>query len=346
MTDIPQTMTAILQTGDGYSGRSEGPAIADASNYLEQATLPVPTPGKGQALIRLRAASVNPSDLHFIKGEYGQPRIQGTPAGFEGCGDVVAVGAGAEALLNQRVAFVAGGTNFSGAWAEYALTDASMCIPLRPDISDEDGSAQIVNPLTAMAMIDLADKAGDAVVISAATSQLGKLMISLARDKGLKSIALVRRSEAVARLKELGADEVLVTTDDGFLAQFTAASKALKPIVFLDAVSDQLSEQIFVAMPTGARWVSYGKLVAELPKLTQMGQLIFMSKRVEGFWLTRWMMTTPRAEQAAVVADVQARFADGRWKTDVSERLPLASVVSGLAAALKKTDGKVVITPN
>lgn len=345
MSDLPEMMTAVLQTEDGYSGKSEGPAITNAAMYLETATVPVPTPGKGQVLIRLRAASVNPSDLHFIKGEYGQPRIKGTPAGFEGCGDVVAAGEGADWLLNQRVAFVAGGAGFSGAWADYALTDASMCIPLRPDISDEDGSAQIVNPLTAMAMIDIADKAGDAVVISAATSQLGKLMITLAHDKGLKSIALVRRTGAVPALKDLGADEVLVVTDDDFMAQFATASKALKPIVFLDAVSDQLSEQIFVAMPKKARWVSYGKMVSELPKLTQMGQLIFMSKQIEGFWLTRWMMTTPQQDQAAVVGEVQARFADGRWKTDVSERLPLADVVTGLADALQKTDGKVIITP-
>ncbi|WP_146343926.1 alcohol dehydrogenase catalytic domain-containing protein [Phaeobacter marinintestinus] len=345
MSDLPETMTAILQTGDGYSGRFDGPEITDAADYLKTAEIPVPTPGKGQVLIRLRAASVNPSDLHFIKGEYGQPRIKDTPAGFEGCGDVVATGPGAEWLQGNRVSFVAGGVGSSGAWADYAQTDASMCIPLRPDVSDEDGSAQIVNPLTAMAMIDIADKAGEAVVISAATSQLGKLMISLAHDKGLKSIALVRRADAVEPLKALGADEVLVTTDDDVVAQFAAASKALKPIAFLDAVSDQLSEQLFVAMPNRARWISYGKLVPELPKLTQMGQLIFMGKQIEGFWLTRWMMTTPREDQAAVIGEVQARFADGRWKTDVAARLTLDQVVSGLADALKKPDGKVIITP-
>ena len=345
MSTIPKTMTAILQTGDGYSGRNEGPAITDAADYLELAEIDVPTPGKGQVLIRLRMASVNPSDMHFIKGEYGQPRIKGTPAGFEGCGDVVAAGEGAEALIGQRVSFVAGGPASSGAWADYAVTMAEMCIPLRPDVSDEDASAQIVNPLTAMAMVDIAAKAGEAFVISAATSQLGKLMITLGRDKGLKPIAIVRRKDAIEPLKALGAEAVLVSTDADVGEQFAAVSKALKPRVFLDAVSDQLSEQIFVAMPNGARWVSYGKLTPEPPKLTQMGQLIFMDKQIEGFWLTRWMMQTPRAEQAAVVGEVQARFADGRWKTDVSARIPLCDVVSGLAEALRKTDGKVIITP-
>ncbi|MGE4610084.1 MAG: hypothetical protein AAED33_01555 [Paracoccaceae bacterium] len=76
-----------------------------------------------------------------------------------------------------------------------------------------------------------------------------------------------------------------------------------------------------------------------------MGQLIFMGKRIEGFWLTNWMRSTPTADQARVVGEVQARFADGRWNTDVSASLRLKEVIEGLADAVKLTDGKVVITP-
>lgn len=344
MTVLPKTMRAVLQTGDGYSGTFEGPQIKDAALYLKDADIEMPVPDVGQVLIKVRVAAVNPSDLHFIKGEYGQPRTQGKPAGFEGCGDVVATGKGAEKLLGARVSFMAT-ANGSGAWAEYAVTEAQYCIPLRPDVSDDDGAAQIVNPLTAMAMVDIAKQAGDAFVISAATSQLGKLMIGLGHDLGLASIALVRRAEAVPALKALGAAEVLVTTDDDVAAQFARISKARKPRVFLDAVSDQFSEQVFTAMPNGARWISYGKLSGELPVLTQMGQFIFMNKRIEGFWLTSWLREASPEDQKRVIQDVQARFADGRWKTDVSARLPLSKVVSGLADAVKITDGKVMIMP-
>ena len=76
-----------------------------------------------------------------------------------------------------------------------------------------------------------------------------------------------------------------------------------------------------------------------------MGQLIFMGKRIEGFWLTNWMRTTPPADQARLVGEVQARFADGRWQTDVAATLPLSEVIEGLAAATELTDGKVVIVP-
>jgi NADPH:quinone reductase-like Zn-dependent oxidoreductase len=342
MTDLPSTMRAVVLKHDGYSGTMTGPTITDASEWLVDAELPVPTPGPGQVLIRLRTASVNPSDIHFIKGEYGQPRVKGAAAGFEGCGDVVATGKGAEGLQGLRVAFVAAG---SGAWAEYVVTQMQMCIPLRPDVSDDDGAAQIVNPLTAMAMVDMAKEDGDAFVVSAATSQLGKLICSLGRDLGLKPIAMVRRAEAAPMLKELGAAEVLVTTDPDVAHQFAELSAKLKPRVFLDAVMDPLSEQIFCAMPNRARWICYGKLGSDAPTLTQTGQLIFMGKRIEGFWLTNWMMTTPPADQMRVVTEVQARFADGRWKTDVSERLTLGDLITNLADALKTSDGKVMITP-
>ncbi|MFA3915710.1 alcohol dehydrogenase catalytic domain-containing protein [Ruegeria hyattellae] len=342
MSDFPDSMQAAILTHDGYAQTASGPAIDDAADWLQAAEIPVPQPSAGQVLIRMRAASVNPSDLHFIKGEYGQPRVKGHPAGFEGCGDVVATGEGAEALAGQRVAFVAAG---SGAWAEYVVTQAMMCIPLRPDVSDFDGAAQIVNPLTAVAMVDIAKQAGDAFIISAATSQLGKLMCALGRDLGLSPIALVRRADAVDQLKELGAAEVLVTSDASFTDRLTEVMRELKPRVFLDAVADQQCETIFTAMPNGARWIIYGKLSTELPALTQTGQLIFMGKRIEGFWLTQWMTSTPPQDQMRVVSEVQARFADGRWSTDVAATVPLRDLVSTLAETLKTTKGKVMIVP-
>lgn len=340
MTDLPETMTAVLQTGDGYSGQATGPVIENAADYLETARIPVPEPGPGQVLIRLRMASVNPSDLHFIKGEYGQPRVRGQPAGFEGCGDVVAAGDQAMGLVGRRVAFVAG-----GAWAEYVRTDATMCVPLRPDISDTDGAAQIVNPLTAMAMVNLARADGDAFVISAATSQLGKLMCALGRDLGMRPIALVRRAAAVQAMSDLGAARVLDITAPDLSTQIAGVCADLRPRVFLDAVSDQISERVFSAMPPGARWIVYGKLSSEAPRLTQMGQFIFMDKRIEGFWLTNWMRQASDADRVAAATEVQARFADGRWRTDMSRRLSLDQVVPELAEALKLPDGKVMITP-
>jgi NADPH:quinone reductase-like Zn-dependent oxidoreductase len=70
-----------------------------------------------------------------------------------------------------------------------------------------------------------------------------------------------------------------------------------------------------------------------------------MGKRIEGFWLTQWMTSTPPQDQMRVVSEVQARFADGRWSTDVAATVPLRDLVSTLAETLKTTKGKVMIVP-
>ncbi len=340
---LPATMQALVTREGGYAN-NPGPHIDALSDWCELRELPVPEPEEGQVIVRVALASVNPSDLHYVKGSYGQPRIAGGPAGFEGTGEVVAgKGKAAEGLVGARVAFVA---PLGGAWAEYVALDHSIVIPLRPDLLEEDAAAQIVNPLTAMAMFDLVREAkAEAFVATAAASQLGKLLAGLARDHGIPMIALVRRESQLALLEEKGAAEALQTTAPGFAEAFAGAAKRLKPRVLLDAVADQVSADVFFAMPNRARWVVYGQLDAEGPRLPQIGTLIFTGKRIEGFWLTEWMRAASSEKRVGVVQEVQARFAEGRWRTDVTATLGLGDALAGLAKALETPDGKVMIRP-
>ncbi|QIK40104.1 alcohol dehydrogenase catalytic domain-containing protein [Pontivivens nitratireducens] len=337
---LPDTMQALVQLHDGYSGTQEGPSIDTLELYLEAREVPVPQPQADQVVIKVDLAAVNPSDLHFIKGEYGQPRIKDAPAGFEGVGTVVA---GDSPLVGQRVSFFA---TQSGTWAEYAMTKSQGLIPCRPDLRAEDAAGQIVNPLTAMAMFDIVRESGaKSFVLNAAGSQLGKLLIGLGRDNGIAPIAVVRRAEQADLLRELGASEVLVTSDDDMMAKAEPVLKSLKPRILLDAVGDQTTADLFFAMPNRARWVNYGKLSTTPPKLTQMGQLIFQHKVIEGFWLTRWMQETDPAKLGSVIEEVQERFVSGKWKTDVAAIVPLSEAMEKLPAATKIPDGKVFIKP-
>lgn len=337
---IPETMHALVQLHDGYSGTQEGPAIDTLEPYLAGRDIPVPQPAAGQVLIKVDLAAVNPSDLHFIKGEYGQPRIKDVPAGFEGVGTVVA---GDSPFMGQRVSFFA---SHSGTWADYALTDAQGLIPCRPDLAAADAAGQIVNPLTAMAMFDIVrDSGADSFILNAAGSQLGKLLIGLGRDHGIAPIAVVRRAEQADLLREHGAAEVLVTSDADMMEKAAPIIAARKPRILLDAVGDQATADLFFAMPNRARWINYGKLSTKPPVLTQMGQLIFQQKVIEGFWLTRWMKDTDPANLGKVIGEVQERFVSGKWATDIAAIVPLAEAMQQLPAATKISDGKVFIKP-
>src|SRR6187402_1075007 len=102
----PSDMQALLLKGDGYSREPYGSASEAMEPYVALGSIAVPQPGPSQLLIKVRLASINPSDLSFIRGLYGQPRKQGQPAGFEGVGVVAAAGsdAAAQALVGKRVA--------------------------------------------------------------------------------------------------------------------------------------------------------------------------------------------------------------------------------------------------
>ncbi|WP_333830254.1 zinc-binding dehydrogenase [Pararhodobacter sp.] len=341
---VAQTTHALALREGGYAS-GPVPQMPDSlAPFLEYRKITLPAPGPGQVLIEVIMAPINPSDLFFIQGGYGQPRVQGAAAGFEGVGRVISGnGPQAGALLGKRVSFLGTG---SGSWAGHAVSDAALCLPLRDDLRDEDAAALIVNPLTAVALLErVREGRGKGFVLNAAGSQLGRLILGLARDEGLEPIAVLRRDDIADELRALGASAVLNTTAPDFAAQAQAAIRAHKPRTLLDAVGDQATADLFFAMPAGARWISYGRMSDNPPSLTQMGQFIFMDKRIEGFWLSRWLPAASPERRAAVVARVQDRFVSGQWYTRTAARLPLSGTLDSVLAALHSGAGKVMLHP-
>ena len=344
---LPATMNALLLKGDGYAAQPSGTALEAMAPYVEAGAIEVPQPEGRQVLVKVKLASVNPSDVMFVKGMYGQPRAQGRPAGFEGVGEVVAAGpdAAAQALVGKRIAFATGLTNW-GSWAEYAVAEAPACIPILDTVRDEDAAALIVNPLTALAMFGIVREEGEkAFVLTAGASQLCKLMIGVAKDEGFRPIAIVRRDEQIPLLEGLGAAHVLNADAPDFAAKLAAVLREEKPRIFLDAVTGALAGAIFSAMGRRARWIVYGRLDPATTPVPEPGQLIFQGKKIEGFWLTDWMRSVGPERRAQAVMEAQKRFSDGRWATDVTAVVPLAEAVARVPGELAKPNGKVFISP-
>ena len=343
---LPTEMQALILTNDGFALKKSGSALEALEPYVALRQVNTPRPQPSQVLVKVSLASINPSDVMFIKGLYGQPRIKGQPAGFEGVGTVVATGEGAGAmrLTGQRIAFATGQSGW-GSWAEYAIAESAACIPLIDGVRDQDGAALIVNPLTALAMFDIVREEGkESFVMSAGASQLSKFILQLAKEEGFRPIVTVRRDEHAEALRQAGAAHVLNASAPHFAGELRKVMKSEEPRIFLDAVTGSLGSAIFTAMPAGARWIIYGRLDLGETVIPEPGHMIFMQKRIEGFWLRDWMRG-PGERRVQAVAEAQKRFSDGRWATDVTAIVPLSEALARVPGEMAKSGGKVFIKP-
>lgn len=149
--------------------------------------VPIPTPASGEVLIKVMAAPINPSDLALYEGNYQQQKKLPTIMGFEGAGLVVQNGGGMMGwgMMGKKVAFAVEKEGL-GSYAQYTVVKSGECLPLNDDTSFEQGSMSLVNPLTAIAMLDIVkNKKEKCVIITAAASALGRIINRLFTQSGI-----------------------------------------------------------------------------------------------------------------------------------------------------------------
>ena len=270
---LPNTMRVLSLRA--YEG-------AEALELTHQAT---PKPSGNQLLVKMHAAPINPSDLLFIAGNYGQRKPLPVAPGFEGSGTVIAAGNPllARFYVGRKVA-CSGVAEGDGTWAEYLLTRPFGCVPLRK-LDLDQGAMLLVNPLTVYLMLRQARRAKHrAVIHTAAASSLGKMMVKLAQRYALPLINIVRREAQVTMLKDLGAEYVLNSRDEDFAERLRQVSHDLGATLALDAVAGEMTSTLLEAMPVGSTVRVYGAL-SEQAGVLQPRPFVFENKRLEGFWL-------------------------------------------------------------
>src|SRR5262245_25250489 len=235
--------------------------LASIASGVELVERPVPTPGRGQVLVHMRAAPINPNDLMFLDGAYEVKKPLGTLAGFEGSGTVVASGGGAIAryMLGRDVACAAG--DGDGTWAEYVCVDAMRCAPLGKGIDPLQGAMLLTNPMTATVLLETAQRAGyRAFVQNAAAGALGRMLVRLCARERLALVNVVRRREQAEALRAIGADHVVVTAEPGAAAELRALCDRLAVRFAFDAVGGESTGQLAGAIGKGGRLLVYGML--------------------------------------------------------------------------------------
>jgi NADPH:quinone reductase-like Zn-dependent oxidoreductase len=299
--------------------------------------LPVPKPGPGQVLVRMAAAPINPSDLGFLRGSYGFQKPFPIVPGLEGSGVVCAAGPGIlpRLLLGRRVACSAPS---GGTWAEYLVTSASTCFPLKRNLSLEQGATLIVNPMTALAFFDIAKQGKHAAIVSnAAASALGRMILRLGQTYHVPVIHLVRREEQMELLHSLGGEYVLNSSDPNFSQQLGTLSKRLKATLLLDPVGEKTREYLD-AMPGRSVAIVYGSLSSQRIEPGSVS-----SQRITGFFLPNWIAKRNILQVGMDVLRVQ-RLAPNVLQTTIQKRFPLSEIRQAIELyQANPTAGKVLL---
>ncbi|MCP4420047.1 MAG: zinc-binding dehydrogenase [Chloroflexi bacterium] len=144
----------------------------------------------------------------------------------------------------------------------------------------------VVNPLTAVALMNIAKKAEHKSIINtAAASSLGQMVIRLGQSEGVQVISIVRRQAQVDLLKQQGATIVLNSSESNFAQQLHDVCHQHNTRLAFDAIAGPMPMQLLEAMPNNSKVTIYGGL-SEQPAEVLPNHVIFQNKVVDGFWLT------------------------------------------------------------
>ncbi|MCW2872617.1 MAG: Zn-dependent oxidoreductase, NADPH:quinone reductase, partial [Streptomyces oryziradicis] len=278
---------------------------------------PLPDPRKGEVRVRILASPVNPSDLLYVRGHYAGVQAHfPAPAGFEGVGIVDAVGPEVQNFdTGQRVSVVNGE---GGNWAEYAVVPAHDLFPAPEEIPDEQVASFVINPASAILMVRrvLAVPRGEWLLQSAAGSELGRMIIKLAKHDGIRTLNVVRRREAVAELERLGADAVIVSTDGPIDEQVRGIVGPGGVKYAIDPVVGETGTQMFKALHEDGRMLVYGSLTGEPIRVGEDPRYILAGHRIlEVYWLGYWLPRLEEKERRQLAQDIATLIRDGILET-------------------------------
>jgi NADPH:quinone reductase-like Zn-dependent oxidoreductase len=292
--------------------------------------VPVPRPNAKQVLVRMAAAPINPSDLGTLKGRsFGDRHDFPLIPGREGSGRVVLAGGSlmSRFLLGKRVA--CGVTVGDGTWAEYAVAPASLCIPLKRNADMAQSAMLLVNPLTAMAIFEIARQGGHkAIVSTAAASALGGMILRLGQREHIPVIHIVRRESQVELVRQRGGENVLNSSDPDFNERLTALAAELNATLLLDAIAGSMTKTLTEAAPYASQILLYSRLSSQDCQF-DAGTAVSKQLRIQGWLLPNWFSTKSLLQGLRLANRTQMLLND-ELHSPVRRQAPLDSIAESL----------------
>ncbi|MCC8246370.1 medium chain dehydrogenase/reductase family protein [Saccharothrix luteola] len=315
-----------------------------------------PTPGPGQALVRVEASGVSFAEKQMRKGKYfDQPPFPFVP-GYDLVGTVASVGAGVDpGLVGGRFAAL----TKTGGWTSHAVVDAADLVPVPAGVDVAEAAALVVNGVTAWQLAHgFAEvRAGQTVLVLGANGGVGSLLVQLAVLAGARVIgtASARHHDAV---RALGAIPV-----DYRDADVPGKVRELAPDG-VDAVFDHVGGPGLVdsyrLLARRGALIAYGSAStkdepgsAMLPVLKLVVRLLWWNALPNGrratffnVWAGKRNRARFRARLARDLGSVFALLADGSLSPRIAARVPLERVVDAVRLAESgAVTGKVILLP-
>lgn len=231
----------------------------DPADVLAVAEVERPEPGPGEVLIRVAAAALNFNDIARCRGTLvSVAKDPPFTLGMDLCGVVEAAGEGAGRWVGRRV--VAVSKDALGGIAEYAVAPAGGVFDAPPELDDAEAAAFLLPfHTTHLALFRRGGlTAGETLLVHSGASGLGTAAIQLGRSAGARVIATVASREKAELCRELGADLVVVHTEEDFVEAVLGATGDVGADVVCDLAGGGFVATSWQCVAREGRYLSVG----------------------------------------------------------------------------------------
>jgi NADPH2:quinone reductase len=313
---------------------------------LQLVDIEKPTPKEREVLIEIKAIGVNYADTARRQGQYVVPTPLPFVPGAEVAGIVTEVGEKVTKVkAGTNVVTLLGSDNATG-YAEFTLADERSLIPIPEGIDFENAVALPLQGLSAYHILKTMGRLeeGETVLVHAAAGGVGTIAVQLAKLFGAgKVIATASSSEKLELAKQLGADEIVNYTEQGWEQQVLDLTEGKGVDVALEMVGGEIFDKTLSSLAPFGRLVIYGVASGEQPIL-HPSMLMGKNQSVIGFFLPQ-IMKKPELLGASL-GELLNYTQKGQLKLTIGGTYPLeeAAKVHTLMQG-RKTSGKLIMLP-
>ncbi len=316
--------------------RTGGPEV------LELAEVPIPRPGPGQVLIRVKAIGVNFIEIYYRKGTYKAASLPFIP-GSEAAGVIEELGPGVSGFAISDAVV---STSVLGSYAEYALVPADKPVKIPPGLTMEQAAAAMLQGMTAhyLARSVYPLKSGDTALVHAGAGGVGLLLTQIATRLGARVITTVSTKAKAELSLGAGASDVILYNDQDFEEEVKRLTAGRGVDVVYDSVGKTTFDKSLNCLRPRGMMALFGGSSGPVPPFDVM-QLSAKG----ALFLTRPTLmhyTATREELEWRSGEILGWVAAGQLKLRTEHTYPLAQAAQAqIDLESRKTTGKILLTP-